>query len=274
MKKKNPKCFQLVLLVEECGEEATQCTPQPTGRTTASRTLPKSERGPHAARDPRCAGGSPPRVRAPGAAGAGSRPAHSSARRPPEGPAGPRPSRSRGTVAWGRGVGLVARPTRRSPLPDAEQEGALTASGSGGGRGSRRGRGARREARGRRGAGASGPGAGMLGPTGAPNPSPAASPRTPAGPEPATPPPSGCTRPRGHEPVGQPWRGRSSWRASGRLARQSRSGASGCPPRPLPSGPAPSARAACPGRLPRPLAGRFLSTPKARRARTAWRGRE
>lgn len=115
MKKKIRNGLQLVLLVEECGEEATQCTPQPTGRTTASRTLPKSERGPHAARDPRCAAGSRARVRAPGAAGAGSLPAHPSALRRPGGP--------RGTPAVeaprdGRvGPGSGPRRTADSPRP-------------------------------------------------------------------------------------------------------------------------------------------------------------
>lgn len=218
--------------------ESNAVQPQPAGRTTACTTLPKSERGPHAAPAPGARRGGRAGVRAPGAAGAGPRPAHPSARRCPEGPAGG----SRGGGEWASSRGRPAAapsptPSRKAHLPRRAPEAA-------GGHGGAGRPGARQ------GAGARGPGGGMLGPTGAPNPSPAASPRTPASPEPATPPPSGCTRPRGHELVGQPWRGRASWRGSGRLRRQSRCGASSCPPRPLPPGPAPSA----PGRVPRETA--------------------
>lgn len=175
--------------MKECGEEATQSTPQPAGRTPRAQLCPSRSAAHTPLRAPGARPGGRTGVRAPAAAGAGPRPTHPRLGGAPEGPAGPRPPRPRGRVAWGRGAGLVARPARRGPLPDAEQEGTLTASGSGGRRGSRRGGAARREVGDRRGAGASGPGVGMLGPTGAPNPSPAASPRTPAGWEPATPPP-------------------------------------------------------------------------------------
>lgn len=197
------------------------------------------------------------RVRAPGAARGGPRPAHPSRPRRP-GTAcsrAPRDLGCRGRAEGSRGIGKRASargwpsaapsptPRRKSHLPRRAPEAA-------GGGGSQRGGGATgREEEGRRGAGAGRRRRGMLGPWGAPSPFLDASPPAPASRERATPPPSSCTRPAGRNSSGSPGGGerapggREPAGASVPARRKKRPAPSGCPPRPLPPGPAPSSPA-------------------------------
>jgi hypothetical protein len=203
------------------------------------------------------------RVRAPGAAWGDLRLAHPpragvSPRSPPHGrvPASralrAAPPEARG--AWGRGAGPA--------LLDAEEEVALTASGFGGGRGSRPDGAAWREGAGRRGA----PRRGMLGPSRAPSPFPAASLRAAAGPERATALRRAAPS-RGANSSGSPGAGQADGRVgvstgSSLSPSAGRAAASPAPPsrprpptRPrLPLGPAPRG----PGRLLRMRGGRCL----------------
>lgn len=117
MKKKIRNGFQLLLLVEECGEKATQSNLSLPAAPPRAQLCPSRSAAHTPLRAPGARRGGGAGVRAPGAAGAGPRPAHPSARRCPGGPRGTPAAEAPGEGRAGAGSGprRAAGPPRPPP---------------------------------------------------------------------------------------------------------------------------------------------------------------